>query len=157
VKDNPSQPPEAVLRMLREQSTLSLATASRAGTPHVAPVFYIVDDELRLYWFSEPKSRHSRDLAASPAAAASVFVPTDHWREICGIQLRGTASVVREPARRAAVAAVYTERFALGPEFDALLARHRLYEFRPAWIRYLYNGVEFGYKVEFRFPRRRKG
>ena len=154
MKDNLSQPPEEVLLLLREQSTLSLATAYRSGAPHVAPLFYIPDERMHLYWFSKPDTRHCRDLAHQPAAAVTVFFPTRHWREIRGVQMRGTVSLVRDPARRAAIATAYSERFRLGHEFDAILSRHRLYEFRPSWVRYLSNEAEFGFKVEFRFPKR---
>jgi uncharacterized protein YhbP (UPF0306 family) len=37
----------------------------------------------------------------------------------------------------------------LGTAFKAVQARSRLYEFQPAWIRYLDNSIRFGYKFEF--------
>jgi len=146
---------DAVARLLRAQSTLSLSTSSPEGRPHIAPVFFLADNDLCLYWFSAPNSRHSRDLARNAAAAVAVFAPTENWREIRGVQMRGRAAVVRDAARRSAIVEHYSIRFALGTEFDALLAKHRLYEFRPVWIRYLDNTVHFGYKAEFRLSGRR--
>lgn len=140
---------ELVARLLQSQSTLALATTAADGTPHIAPVFYCAD-ALRLYWFSSARSRHSRNLQLNPAAAVTVYAPTRQWREIRGVQMRGTASVVIDPARRNSIAEAYNARFRLGVEFHAVQARSRLYEFRPSWIRYLDNSIRFGYKIEFR-------
>lgn len=148
------KPREMLARLLQAQGTLALATTDAAGAPHVAPVFYLAgrpgNDALRLYWYSSARSRHSRNLRLNPAAAVTVYAPTDQWREIRGVQMRGTVAVVCEPARREAIAAAYSVRFQLGETFNALQARSRLYEFRPSWIRYLDNSIRFGYKIEFR-------
>jgi uncharacterized protein YhbP (UPF0306 family) len=141
---------QLVARLLQTQSTLALATTSADGTPQIAPVFYLAGDALRLYWFSSATSRHSRNLKRNPAAAVTVYRPTQHWREIRGVQMRGTVSVVSDPARRDAIAAAYSQRFQLGTAFRAVQARSRLYEFQPVWIRHLDNSIRFGYKFEFR-------
>lgn len=143
---------QLVARLLQEQSTLALATASADGTPQIAPVFYLAGDALRLYWFSSAASRHSRNLKRNPAAAVTVCRPAQQWREIRGVQMRGSVSVVRDPARRSAIAAAYCARFQLGTAFRAVQARSRLYEFQPAWIRYLDNSIRFGYQFEFSPP-----
>jgi len=147
---------ELVARLLQSQSTLALATAAADGTPYVAPLFYLVDDALRLYWFSSANSRHSRNLKRDPAAAVTVYWPTENWREIRGVQMRGTVSVVSDPARRSAIAAAYSARFQLGTAWRAVQARSRLYEFQPSWVRYLDNSIRFGYRFEFS-PRPRPG
>jgi len=116
-------------------------------------LFYLAvhlgNDALRLYWFSSPRSRHSRNLKRNPAAAVTVYWPTEQWREIRGVQMRGSVSLVTDPARRSSIAAAYNIRFKLGTEFRAVQARSRLYEFQPSWIRYLDNSIRFGYKFEF--------
>ena len=143
-----------VVRLLQAQSTLALATTAADGTPHVAPVFYLAgqlgDDALRLYWYSSARSRHSRNLRLNPAAAVTVYAPTEQWRAIRGVQMRGKVAVVRDPARRSFIAEAYGARFHLETGFRAVQARNRLYEFRPSWIRYLDNSIRFGYKFEFR-------
>jgi len=152
------KPRELLARLLQSQSTLALATTAADGAPHVAPVFYLAgrpgNDALRLYWYSSARSRHSRNLQLNPAAAVTVYAPTQQWREIRGVQMRGTASVVTDPARRISFAEAYSARFRLGVEFRAVQARSRLYEFRPSWIRYLDNSIHFGYKIEFRLTAR---
>jgi uncharacterized protein YhbP (UPF0306 family) len=143
---------QLVARLLQQQSILALATTLADGTPHIAPLFYLAGDALQLYWFSSAASRHSRNLKRNPAAAVTVYWPTQQWREIRGVQMRGAVIVVSDPARRSAIAAAYSARFQLGTAFKAVQARSRLYEFRPSWIRYLDNSIRFGYKFEFSPP-----
>ena len=82
---------------LREQTTFSLATTGEHGQPCVAPLFYIVDKELSLYWLSSRNSLHSRNREHTPRAAATVYRAAGNWREIRGVQLRGTVSMVTDP------------------------------------------------------------
>ena len=132
----------AALALLNEQSTLALATTGPDGEPHIAPLFYLADDEFRLYWFSSPESVHSRNLEHDPRAAVTVWAATFAWQEIRGVQMRGTVRVVEDDAVKRA----YVERFGLGNQFEKALAANRLYCFEPAWIRYLDNTRGFGFK-----------
>ena len=61
-----------IAAFLKSQSTLALATVAGDGSPRVTPLFYLVDDELRMYWFSSAASEHSKSLRRNPAAAAAV-------------------------------------------------------------------------------------
>ncbi len=139
-----------VLTFLKSQSTLSLGTTAEDGTPEVAPLFYLADDQLRLYWLSSANSRHSRNLKRTPLAAITVYAPAEDWKQIQGVQLEGTAVAVTVHAERDEMIAAYCIRFRLGPQFQATIARSRLYRFQPAWIRYLDNSQRFGYKFELR-------
>lgn len=138
--------------LLRAESTLALATTDGAGTPCVAPVFYLCQSGLRLYWLSSPRSRHSRNLRLRPDAAATVYRATARWQEIRGVQMRGHAGLVRSRQERASIVAAYSEHFALGPLVRPLLVRASLYVFAPTWVRYLDNSVRLGYSCEFTLP-----
>jgi len=139
---------ELVERFLRSQSTLTLATTAGDGSPHAAALFYLLQEDLRLYWFSSASSEHSRNLERDGAAAVSVYRQTGEWRKIRGVQMRGTAAIVKGRAERSAIAGLYTERFHLGRLFEAGIARATLYCFRPDWVRYIDNSKGFGYKFE---------
>jgi uncharacterized protein YhbP (UPF0306 family) len=134
---------------LNSQTTLALATTSPDGSCRVAPVFYLADEHLRLYWFSSASSEHSRNLERDARAAATVFVPTDQWQEIRGVQLRGRVSVINDEAVRDSIALTYTERYRLDDTFQAIIGRAKLYVFDPDWVRYLDNSKYFGYQDEF--------
>jgi uncharacterized protein YhbP (UPF0306 family) len=141
---------QQVAAFLKSQSTLSLATTALNGAPQVAPLFYLADDELRLYWLSSAFSQHSRNLKRSPAAAVCVYSPTEQWKEIRGVQMRGAVSVVTARSQRRAIVEAYCARFHLEPLFRGDIARSRLYRFQPEWVRYLDNSKRFGYKFELR-------
>ena len=53
---------ELVERFLRSESTLALATTAADGSPRAAALFYLLQEDLRLCWFSSASSEHSRNL-----------------------------------------------------------------------------------------------
>ena len=139
---------EIVGQLLKSQSTMGLATTAEDHSPHIAPLFYFSSDDLRLCWFSSPSSGHSKNLARNSAAAVTVYRPTEQWKGICGVQMRGIASIVRDPEQRQLIEKAYVDRFHLGAQFQSEISRSDLYEFHPHWVRYIDNSKGFGYKVE---------
>jgi uncharacterized protein YhbP (UPF0306 family) len=77
-----------------------------------------------------------------------VYRHAANWREIRGVQMRGSAQVVSDPLRRKALVDRYCERFALSALFRPIVAQSVLYELRPDFFRYLDNSRRFGYKFE---------
>ncbi len=137
-----------VAAFLRSQAALALATIGPDKEPCVAPLFYVVEEGLRLCWFSSRSSRHSRNLRNEAEASVAVYAPAGGWRDIRGVQMRGRVSLVKDRARRRSVCREYTARFQLDPSFDAVIARSGLYAFEPSWVRYIDNSRRFGYKFE---------
>lgn len=134
--------------VLRTQSTLSLATVDDSGMPSVAPLFYIADGDLNLYWLSSDESEHSRNLRREPHVAVAVYPQTEDWKEIRGVQMRGVAAAVNDTVRRKALVKQYCERFRLGSILRLAIKRSTLYEFRPRSFRFLDNSKGFGYRFE---------
>jgi uncharacterized protein len=143
---------DEVARFLRSHSTLALATVSAEGAPRAAALFYLFQDDWRLYWFSSTASEHSRNLKRDRAAAVSVYRPTADWRKIRGVQMRGTATPVTGRTLRRLIIRAYVERFRLGTLFRFAMARSTLYCFQPEWLRYIDNSKRFGYKFEIALP-----
>jgi hypothetical protein len=141
---------EMIAALLREENTLALATVDEQGQACVAPLFYIADEDLTLFWLSSESSLHSRNLKREPMAAATVYRHTDHWKEICGVQLRGSVSVISDPERRRALVEAYCERFLLGLLFKAAISQCDLYSLRPVFIRSIDNSSVFGQKIEIK-------
>jgi len=139
---------EMIAAHLRQESTLALATVDEHGEPCIAPLFYLSGPALSLYWLSSPSSLHSRNIERAPCASATVYRNAEKWKDIRGVQMRGSVTVVTEPARRKALIKLYCERFQLGSIFRLAIGRSRLYEFRPTFIRYLDNSKRFGYTFE---------
>lgn len=139
---------EMIAAHLRQESTLALATVDEHGEPCIAPLFYLSGPDLSLYWLSSPSSQHSRNLERAPKVSATVYRHAETWKEIRGVQMRGSVAVIPDTARRKALIKLYCERFQLGSIFRLAIGRSRLYEFRPTFIRYLDNSKRFGYTFE---------
>jgi uncharacterized protein YhbP (UPF0306 family) len=135
---------------------MTLSTCDDAGWPQATPLFYYVDDDLDLYWFSSMRSAHSKHVVREPRVAVTVFKPTEHWQDICGVQMRGDVVDVSGPTRKK-ITALYCERFQLGAVFGLTITRSRLFRFRPSWIRYLDNAKGLGFKFEVTLPRPASG
>lgn len=139
---------DLVATLLREETTLSLATTGVDGAPSIAPLFYIHDGELSLYWLSSRSSRHSQNLLAQPAAAAAVHCSADGWQQIRGVQLRGQALILDDPQLRTTLLKAYSKRFKLGKLFRLAIRRSDLFVLHPESIRYIDNTKGFGAKFE---------
>jgi nitroimidazol reductase NimA-like FMN-containing flavoprotein (pyridoxamine 5'-phosphate oxidase superfamily) len=110
---------DTVPRLLADHKYLVLATADGGGRPWATPVFFAADGEHRILWVSAPDSRHSRNIAARPDVAITIF---DSHAPVGGaeaIYLEATASPVAHDASAAALARLNTRlpaRHHLGPE-----------------------------------------
>lgn len=142
---------ELIGTLLREESTLALATTDEQGEACVAPLFYIVDEGLSLYWLSSESSMHSENLKRVPRAAGTVYRHTHNWRDIRGVQMRGTVTTITEQQRRNTLLTAYRERFQLGTILRLAISQSTLYWLRPDYFRYIDNSRAFGYKFEIRF------
>jgi pyridoxamine 5'-phosphate oxidase-like protein len=55
---------------------LVLATATLGGAPWATPVYFAISDPWTFWWVSAPGTRHSRNVAANPQVALTVFDST---------------------------------------------------------------------------------
>jgi pyridoxine/pyridoxamine 5'-phosphate oxidase len=63
-------------RIVDSNIYMTLATADADGRPWASPVWFAHEDYTRFVWVSKPEARHSRNLVASPQAAAVIFDST---------------------------------------------------------------------------------
>ena len=149
---------DRIAAFLAEHTTLTLATAGADGAPAAAAVFYAHDAGFNLYFLSEERTEHGRNLLADARIAGTIHADGQDWRWIRGLQVRGQArrATGTELAR---AAAVYGRKFSFvaaslagsgspgvlaGP-----LARARFWVLRPIWFRLIDNTVRFGFKEEW--------
>jgi uncharacterized protein len=137
-----------VLEYLAAHNVVTLSTSGPAG-PWAAAVFY-VNEGLRLYFLSSPRSRHAQDLAADPRVAAAVHEDYRDWPGIKGIQLEGRATPVPD-ADVERVRAIYAAKFPVvagdpkaPPEIAAALAGVRWYALTPEALFFIDNSAGFG-------------
>jgi uncharacterized protein len=100
---------QQVLSYLETHNTMTLGTCS-GDVPWAATVFYASDD-VRLYFFSVPDSRHCQNLAANPRVAVTVQEDYHDWQRIKGIQLEGTVILVDSIIEKAKAMAVYARKY----------------------------------------------
>lgn len=147
--------PPAIARQvavfLRHARTASLATVGEHGRAHAANVQFAHDEALHFYWVSSPRSLHSRNLAARPGVALTIYGHDDRPMNIHGLQLHGPAVLVSAELDRHRAWNAFVDKFAdlaENPRFRELIESQQFYRFTPTWIRWIDNRRGFGFKVE---------
>lgn len=87
---------ERVKEVLRGTHLMSLATRDAEGL-WVADVIFIYDDDLTLYWMSDPAARHSRAILKSEEAAGTITASAAGKVPNLGIQFAGHAEKIDGP------------------------------------------------------------
>jgi uncharacterized protein len=130
---------------------MSLATAGPGG-PHATNVFY-ARDGFTLVWVSDPKSRHSAELAANGRVAATVAPDYVDFSDIRGVQIAGHAQVISAATESAQARALLEARYpalrqlACGsPTLREAYARAEFYRLEPTRITLIDNSRGFGHK-----------
>jgi uncharacterized protein YhbP (UPF0306 family) len=152
-----------ITTLLAKQATVTLATTGADGRPWAATVFFAHDAGLTLYFVTDPRTRHGRDLAAGSLVAGAVQPDVHTWDDVLGIQLEGRAEVVEGEARAAALACYLAKFPDVQRLFDAprndgermigeRLRKTAFWALRPACIRLIDNARGFGWKGELRLP-----
>lgn len=137
---------------LREHHVMTLASHGEEGV-WAAAVFY-ANDGFAIYFLSSPTSRHGRNMAGNPRVSATVHEDYSDWREIKGVQMEGSASMLagkeEEMARR-----VYGAKFpiigklAQAPaSIVTALAKVRWYKLVPDRLYFVDNSAGFGHRSE---------
>ncbi len=144
-----------ILDYLQSHNTMTLATCA-GEVPWAATVFYASDD-LRLYFFSAPDSRHCQNLAANSHVAVTIQEDYEDWREIKGIQLEGSVLLVDGVLEKAKAMAVYARKYpdviklftnpASGVFYKAFL-KVKFYCVIPDRVLYIDNEQGFGKRQE---------
>jgi uncharacterized protein YhbP (UPF0306 family) len=133
---------------LLDLPSLTLATQGAEG-PHAAPVYFAAGEALRLYFFSDPNSQHSRHLAQDARAAVAFYPPSQDWREIRGLQMHGRVIRLDHSPQWEQGWACYRAKFSFVDALQAIIAQNALYVFTPCWIRLVDNRRGFGFKLEW--------
>ena len=101
---------EFVEALLKRNRYLVLSTTN--GTdPWIAPLEYMIDDELNFYFFSTDDSRHVRDIAKNNKVAVAVFdrdqpeYGPDLSASLNGVQMEATVQRITPEEYNAAIVA----------------------------------------------------
>ena len=134
---------------LAQRIALTVSTVSPNGSPRAADVYFCSDANLNLYFYSDPASRHSRNIARDPRVAAAGRIESMDWREIKGVQLEGEAVRVDDLDERQAAWRMMCDKFPFYESFTDVVTRLEIYRITPKWMRWLDNSTSFGYKEDF--------
>ena len=147
-----------LLAVLRETTSLTLATLDPDGSPRATPLYFALDSNqvsvgnlvwpFGLLFLSDPASPHCVNLARDERAAAAVYPGETDWRSLRGVQMKGRAQ--RLPGDQASDAlASYRRRIPIATDLEAVVEQSAVYRFVPAWARLIDNRRGFGYKMEW--------
>jgi uncharacterized protein YhbP (UPF0306 family) len=100
---------QQVLDYIHSHNTMTLGTCA-GDIPWAATVFYASED-LRLYFFSAPESRHCQNLAVNGRVAVTIQEDYHDWRKIKGIQLEGRVALVDSLIEKGKAMAVYARKY----------------------------------------------
>lgn len=84
---------QRIAEVLNRGYFMHLGTSDDHG-PWVCTLIYIHDDDLKIYWMSDPDVRHSRAITVHPNIAACMTVSEPHTPNL-GIQITGPAEKLR--------------------------------------------------------------
>jgi uncharacterized protein YhbP (UPF0306 family) len=139
----------ALINEFLNLSTMTLASADMGCGPHAAAVYFAADEELNLYFFSDPRSQHIQDILQDPRAAVTIQPECFDWHEIRGLQMRGSVQTVEPGAAHEQAWQLYWTKFPFVEGMRAEVARTTLYVFQPQWIRLIDNRQGFGFRQEW--------
>ena len=140
------EPREEIGKYLETHNVLVLATVDEGG-PWATPLFYASDENLDLYFLSDPSVRHCRAIAKTPRISAVIHGGSAAWDELAGLQIDGWAHAADgelEDWARACYEAKFPFSLALVPSDRP----HRFYRIRPRWLRLIDNTRGLGFKQE---------
>lgn len=105
----PSDPLSIAAMHFSAGRVMQLATL-HDGTPRVNSVYYVVsDDNKSVYWMSEPRRRHSKDIETQSAVAGAIAVKAEY--PVMGLQFTGEATEITDLDEIKVVAARYSEKY----------------------------------------------
>jgi uncharacterized protein len=146
---------QQILSYMESHNTMTLSTC-HGDVPWAATVFYASDD-LRLYFFSAPDSRHCQNLSANPRVAVTIQEDYRDWRKIKGIQLEGKVVLLDSLIEKGKATVVYARKYpevikvftnpASGVFYKAFL-KVKFYCIIPERVFYIDNEQGFGKRQE---------
>jgi uncharacterized protein YhbP (UPF0306 family) len=144
---------QEALAFLKNHHVLNLATYGADGV-WAAAVFY-VNEGFAITFLSAGYTRHGRNLAAQPLAAATIQADISRWEDIKGIQLEGHVQQLTGVAQANAIA-LYMRKFLFlqqaPPPIQTALQKVNWYQLTPLNLYLLDNSKGFGHRDQILSP-----
>jgi uncharacterized pyridoxamine 5'-phosphate oxidase family protein len=126
-----------MLEIVRNVRSATVATVSADGTPSIAPIFFILDDDFSLYFVTKTDTQKFKNISACPDVA---FCITED-KEMRTLQGRGTAHTLLDNAEVGSALARLIgagERFGpwLPPIAKIEAGQYAMVKITPSWLRF---------------------
>ncbi len=134
-----------IKQILEKGYLMSLATIDDSGV-WVSDVIYIYDENLNIYWMSDPKARHSAALQKNPGVAGTITVSGQGENNL-GIQFKGVAIKIEGPRFDLATKHYAKRKKPTPKESDDVLQGDSWYQLKPGSIELIHEEL-FGFKKQ---------
>lgn len=134
-----------VKKVLEGGYLMSLATLDDGGA-WVSDVIYIHDEDLTIFWMSDPAVRHSVALLGNPKVAGTITV-SSRGEPNLGIQFEGAAAKIEGSRFDLAVVHFAKRKKPVPKETEDVLDGDSWYQLRPSKIE-LINEELFGFEKQ---------
>ena len=98
-------------QVLRDIHYVTIATVGPGNIPWNSPVVGYFDDDLNVYWSSDTRSQHSKNIARQPSIFVVVYDTTLPLGEGKGLYLQMKARKLLRPTEVEAAKQIYLDRF----------------------------------------------
>lgn len=138
-------------KILNNGHLMSLATLDQGGL-WVSDVVYVYDDNLSIYWMSNPGARHSKAILENSQVAGSITISNGSKEPNLGLQFYGTAEKIDGPRYDLATKHLAKRSYPEPSVDDDVLEGDSWYVLKPEYID-LINEKLFGYeKKKLKLP-----
>ena len=134
-----------ILEVLHKGYLMSLGTVD-AGGVWVSDVIYVFDDDLNIYWMSDPDVRHSQAIMKNNSVAVAIAA-SGQGEDNFGLQLAGVVSKIDGPRYDLAVKHFTKRQKPLPSETDDVLEGDSWYMLKPTFIELIHEPL-FGFKKQ---------
>ena len=134
------------LEVLAHAHLMSLATQDEGGL-WVADVVFIYDDDLKIYWMSDPEVRHSQAILKNPGVAGTITVSNKSKEPNLCIQFAGRAEKIDGARHDLALKHLAKRGYPAPLETDDVLDGDSWYSLTPQKIR-LIDEQSFGFDAQ---------
>jgi PPOX class probable F420-dependent enzyme len=122
-----------VAKLVGRERICRVATAGRAGVPHVVPVCHVLADG-KVYFASEGKAKKVRNLRTNPHVAITVDSYTEDWGQLRGVMIQGTTTLIEGGPRFRKIRQMLYEKYPQYPEDAALGKGDVIVEVAPTHV-----------------------
>ncbi len=133
-----------ILEVLNRGHLMSLATLDDGGL-WVADLVYVFDEDLNIYWMSDPGVRHSKAILKNAQVAGTITISNKSKESNLGIQFSGQAEKIDGPRHDLAIKHLAKRGYPEPKESDDVLQGDSWYVLRPRQQIDLIDEENYGY------------